>query len=111
MVRIVDAGRVAAAAFVLVSLPVVARPVVVVAVASDVQRIVIRDPHDKLVSVSKGDVVDGTSWRLVGVHGSAAMLESTTRYKGSRLQMNVTAGQVLDLDEAPSNGDPGEKRQ
>lgn len=110
MVRIADAGRMAAAAFVFASMPVAARSVVVVAVANDVQRIVIRDTHDRLVSVSRGDFVDGTPWRLVGVRGSTAMLESTARYRGSRLEMRVTAGRAIDFDDGVSAGDAGNER-
>lgn len=102
MFRIAEACRIAVAVSVLVSMPAMARSVVIVAVANDVQRIVIRDAHDKVVSISKGDFVDGTQWRFAGVRGSTAMLESAERYKGARLEMQVTAGQTIDLGEVAS---------
>lgn len=107
MLRIIDARRVVFAIASLVPAAAIAAPIVVVAVADDVQRIVIRTADSKLVSIAKGDLVDGKRWYLARVLGATAILESRTRYKGARVEMRVVTGQSIDAEQVSPTGNEG----
>lgn len=110
MLRIVDARRVVFTMALLVSAAATAAPVVVVAVADDVQRIVIRMADSKIVSLAKGDLVDSTRWYLARVLGATAILESRTRYKGASVEMRVVAGQSIDSGPpSPTGNEDGQR--
>ena len=110
MSRIVDLRRVVFAVALLVPAAAIAAPIVVVAVADDVQRIVIRTADAKLVSLAKGDLVDGKRWYLARVVGSTAILESRARYKGANVEMRLVAGQSFDSEQASLAGNEGGQR-
>ena len=97
MRRIIDACRAGLVAM-LCATPCVARPILVVGIASDVQRVVVRTADAKLLIVSRGDRLERGPWYLAGVRGAEAIFESKAPYKGTRVEIHVTAGQSVDFD-------------
>lgn len=68
----------------------------VVAMAADVQVLVVCDGEGRLVSYAKGDVVGGTEWRVVSVRGGSAMLEAVQRKAGAKVELRVKVGDRFD---------------
>ena len=73
-----------------------ARSYAVVAMAADVQTMVVRDGEGRLVSCAGGDVVAGTEWRVVSVREGSAMLEGVRRQAGAKVELRVKVGERFD---------------
>jgi len=73
-----------------------ARSYAVVAMAADVQTMVVRDSEGRLVSCARGDVVAGTEWRVVNVRGGSATLEGVQRQAGAKVELRVNVGERFD---------------
>ncbi|HET8941386.1 MAG TPA: hypothetical protein VFN13_05310 [Rudaea sp.] len=70
----------------------------VVAVAADVQAVVIRDRSGEVHRYAAGDAVTGSHWRVGRIADNQVVLESLQRFHGSALSLRLAPGQHVDLD-------------
>jgi hypothetical protein len=70
----------------------------IVAVASDVHAIVVRDAAGQLARYKEGAVVAASAWRVLRVSGDRAVLVYAERLRGSAVEMPVRSGDHVDLD-------------
>ncbi len=71
-------------------------PIDIVAMAVDVQTIVVRNQAGRLTSCSVGEVIEGSGWQLAHVAGGQATLQATHRHNGAIVSMQVGVGQRID---------------
>ncbi|MEO8958019.1 MAG: hypothetical protein ABI304_03685 [Rudaea sp.] len=70
----------------------------VVAVAADVQAVVIRDSHGEARRYTSGESITGSHWRVARIANNQVVLESLQRFHGNVLSLRLAPGQHVDLD-------------
>lgn len=68
---------------------------IVVAIADDVDTLVIRAEGDETRSYVAGEALRDTTWRFVGVNRGDAILRSAQGYKGAPLEARLRVGDRL----------------